>query len=226
MKFSKLGFNQNPGNTANGLVETFLNLAAQSNRAEIFRLIIENENLEKSLEGFFGETLLHQALYFSAVDVSKIILEYVKNKNPVRMVSALHVAAMNGLLDIYKYISERVVNQNPRTEKSRRTPLHSAVDGGHLELCKYIIEVNGGANLGDSTGNTPLHYAIQCSGRKEIAKMIVEKAVNKNPENHLGVTPLHLAGRYDNFDVAQIIIRSEGLSWSAVKSRSGFDRNM
>ena len=121
------------------------------------------------MEAFVGESLLHQALYFSAVDVSKIILEYVRNKNPVRMVSALHVAAMNGLLEIYKYISERVVNQNPRTEKSRRTPLHSAVDSGHSELCKYIIEVNGGANLKDSIGNTPLHYAIQVGNWKQIA---------------------------------------------------------
>ena len=73
----KLGLNQNPGNTANGFGETLLDLAAQNNRAEIFRLIIEKENLEKSLEGFVGESLLHQALYFSAVDVSKIILEYI-----------------------------------------------------------------------------------------------------------------------------------------------------
>ena len=73
----KLGLNQNPGNTANGFGEALLDLAAQNNQAEIFSIIIENENLEKSLEGFVGESLLHQALYFSAVDVSKIILEYI-----------------------------------------------------------------------------------------------------------------------------------------------------
>ena len=43
----KLGLNQNPENTANGFGKTFLNLAAQNNRYEIFQLIIENENLEK-----------------------------------------------------------------------------------------------------------------------------------------------------------------------------------
>ena len=46
----KLGLNQNPGNAAKGFGETFLDLAAQNNQVEIFRLIIENENLEKDIK--------------------------------------------------------------------------------------------------------------------------------------------------------------------------------
>ena len=45
----KLGLNQNPGNTAKGFGETFLDLAAQNNRYEIFQFIIKNENLETGM---------------------------------------------------------------------------------------------------------------------------------------------------------------------------------
>jgi len=116
-----------------------------------------------------SETPLHRAARGGWLDICRLIIDMVDNKNPVK-------SKENG------------------SPYPSCTPLHVAAEFGHIEVCQLIIDKvqdQSRLNLKDFLGETPLHKAIE-KGNYEIFRLIFYHVKEKNPSDNSGVTPLHL----------------------------------
>ena len=75
-----------------------------------------------------------------------------------KMMTPLHVAAMNGNVEICKLILNCVDDKNPKG-KYGYTPLFLAATNGHFEVCKMIIERVKDKNLSINGVTTPFRIA-------------------------------------------------------------------
>ena len=90
------------------------------------------------------ETVLHDAAFEGHLEICKLIVSEVDNKNPLdnQGRTPLHFAAMHGHSEIYKFIAERVDEKNP-VDNQGKTPLHEAIDNGHLHICRILLDILG-----------------------------------------------------------------------------------
>ena len=94
----------------------------------------------KSNEDFDGGmTPLHQAAIEGYLEIVKLLVSKVEDKNPFDSegFTPLHAAARQGNLVMYKFIAERVENKNP-ADGDGETPLSLATKKGHEEICRLI----------------------------------------------------------------------------------------
>ena len=91
----------------------------------------------------FGSTVLHEAAIEGHLEICKLIVSEVDDKNPLdnRGRTPLHLAAMHGRSEIYKFIAERVEEKNPPDYRGK-TPLHEAIANGHLlHFSKILMDI-------------------------------------------------------------------------------------
>ena len=84
-----------------------------------------------------GMTPLHMAAKNGHIEICKIILEKIVDKNPKDNSdwTPLHKAAGNGHVEVCKLILEKVADKNPHAHNGR-TPLHVSAGEGHFEVIK------------------------------------------------------------------------------------------
>ena len=128
-------------------------------------------------------------LYMKAVtegnlDICKIIIQKVDNKNPL-------IKRFGQSLD-------------------QQSPLHIAAQEGHVEICRLIISHVEDKNPKNDEGNTPLLSAATSNkpGSAEVYRLIMDEVDDKNPKNKWGYTPLHGAALYGNFEVSKLIVEN------------------
>ena len=82
-------------------------------------------------EIYEGSTPFHEAAGQGRLEMCKLIMEYIQDKNPEdnEHFTALHLAAQNGHLETCKLILDNVTNKNPG-DNDGFTPLHSAAQNG------------------------------------------------------------------------------------------------
>ena len=91
----------------------------------------------------FGSTVLHEAAIEGHLEICKLIVSEVNDKNPLdnQGRTPLHLAAMQGHFEIYKFIAERVDEKNPADNRGK-TPLHEAIKWGHLlHISKILMDI-------------------------------------------------------------------------------------
>merc|ERR1712029_847388 len=134
---------------------------------------------DKNPEDANGETPLHYAAQRGHVEVYRLIMNYVQDKNPASPqggFTPLHSAASGGHLGVCRLIMNSVKDKSPKTFGDEMTPLHFAAIQGHLETCRFIISQVQDKNPRDKNGNTPLHSAAGglFSTSLEICRLILE----------------------------------------------------
>ena len=104
-------------------------------------MIIKNVKDKNPRNHLVGTTPLHLAATRSHLEVCKLIIEFIENKNSQNKWNGtpLHEAAGYGHLQVCKLIIENIEDKNPKNNLGD-TPLHLAAKSGHFEVCKLIIE--------------------------------------------------------------------------------------
>ena len=107
---------------------TPLHVAATNNSLEICRFIVQNnQDYSKWAITTNGNTPLHNAAWRGHIEIYKIIMAKVKDKNPRDHLgrTPLHWAAMGGQFEMCKLILENVNDKTP-ADNNGKTPWHMA----------------------------------------------------------------------------------------------------
>ena len=116
------------------------------------------------------------------------------DRQPLKGITPLHWAAINGHLGIAKLL----LNNNDNAKASRTdtgdTPLHFAAGYGHTEAVKLLLDHNADVNAKcTDDGGTPLYIAA-FSGHTEAVKLLLDHNADVNAKRtDTGVTPLYTA---------------------------------
>ena len=146
-----------------------------------------------------GKTPLHEAAKNGHVEVVKIIMDSVADKNPKagNGKTPLHVASQNGHLEVCKVIIAQVSDKNPKCEMTE-TPLHEAAYLGHLEVCQLILNNIQDKNfLRDWDGRQHLENAAQ-NGHLEVCKLLMSCVEVENESSVARDTFNRVKGLYRN----------------------------
>ena len=121
-----------------------------------------------------GVTPLHLAASDGHLEVCKLIMEKLTDKNPgtAHEQTPFHWAARSGQLAVCKHMIENFSDKNPATETRGWTPLHWAAEYGHLNVCKLIMGYLVDKNPKDKFETPPLHFAAQKTLCAKIADRI------------------------------------------------------
>ena len=90
-----------------------------------------------------GLTVLHVAAIEGHLEICKLIVSEVDDKNPLdnQGRTPLHYASIYGHSEIYKFIAERVEEKNP-PDNQGKTPLYMAIARGHLlHISKILMDI-------------------------------------------------------------------------------------
>ena len=128
-----------------------------------------------------GVTPLHLAASNGHLEVCKLIMERLDDKNPgtAFQQTPFHWAARDGQFEVCKHMIENFPDKNPAAEASGWTPLHWAAKYGHLDVCKLIIDYLVDKNPKDKHGTTPLHFAAQKS-HLEVCRLFLDNITDTN----------------------------------------------
>ena len=118
---------------------TPMHRAAYYNQTDVIKYYLESSDIEEKspkhnysgLFRYYQREPIHSAAHQGHLEVVKIMLPYLKDKNPkdANMRTPLHVAAVYGHLDIVKLLAENNENDtNPHSSAfwNYDTPLHEA----------------------------------------------------------------------------------------------------
>ena len=130
------------------------------------------------------ELLTKIYLYSGHLEVCKLIMENITDKNPANTVTErnmdegetpFHFAAKKGHLAVCQLFLDNLSDKNPASKISGLTPLHHAAESGHLEVCKVIMEnvVDKNPMAPNWLYPTPLSRA-QDKGKKEVCQLFYD----------------------------------------------------
>ena len=192
---------KNPGKTSllNREGSTPLHWAAYNGHFGLCKFIIEgtgNENpgtikaitllgnppLKRYFPLFYyvrdGSSPLHFAAYNGHLEVCKLIMDNITDKNPTNMEgeTPFHFAAKKGQLAVCQFMLENLSDKNPR-DRVGITPLHHSAQYGHVELCKLIMENLVDKNPSCSCDDTPLSLATR-NKKSEVCRLFHENGIH------------------------------------------------
>ena len=188
---------KNPGKKSplNKEGRTPLHYAANNGNFKLCKLIIEgtaNKNpgtikdiplyrrnpLIRPIDSAEGSTPLHFAAQNGHLEVCKLIMDNITDKNPANVEGEMpfHFAAKKGQLAVCQFMLENLSDKNPR-DRDEVTPLHYAAEHGHVELCKLIMENLVDKNPSCSYNSTPLSLATD-NKKSEVCQLFHENGIH------------------------------------------------
>ena len=188
---------------------------------ELFNRIKEKTGLNEDSKNNRGNTAFHIAAANNQLNLCKVIIEKIKDKNPGcnNGRTPLHQAARKGHLKMCKLIMEKLQNKNPGCNIGI-TPLHEAAAGGHVNIYQLIYEKIAATGLrlrslkpvkkvdemnpGNNKGSTPLHVAAKY-GQLDVCEFLCLNLEEKSPKDEGGATPLHIAAKYGQFEICKLL---------------------
>ena len=159
---------------------------------------------------YTGYTALHFAAEHGYLDVAKLIIDRVEDKNPIdrHENTYLHFAARQDDIAVYKLFMNNT-EENLHENNLGWTPCHYAAAWGNLKVFEFILEhlvdKNPPTTKGPNLGLTPLHLAAQ-EGHVSICRVILKYVIEKNPQKEDGVTPLHSAACYGRLEACKLLL--------------------
>ena len=169
-------------------------ISAEAGNFQLYQFILGRSDVKNPVaKGDDLWTPLHEAAKRGYLDICRLIISTVDDKNPAcgNGFTPLHTAARHGYLEVCQAIMNEVQEKNPG-DNDGITPLHLAVCYGHLQVCQAIMNEIQDKNPRCNLGQTPVHIAAK-RGYLEICQAIMNEVQEKNPGDNDGITPLHLA---------------------------------
>ena len=138
---------------------------------ELFNSVKEKTGLKEDSKNNRGDTPFHTAAYKNHINLCKVIIEKLQDKNP------FHLAAKLGHLEVCKFLCLNLEDQNPKNEEGI-TPLHLAAEFGHLDVVKLLCSNLEEKNPKDYYDRTPLEEASSNRHWKIVLFLIAENNLN------------------------------------------------
>jgi ankyrin repeat protein len=154
-----------------------------------------------------NRTLLHDLTEQRHLEMCKLIIEKVEDKNPqdINGVTPYHIAAAVDDVKLCRILMENLIDKNPK-DHYNQTPLDKAAFCGSLEVCRLLMETCVDKNNIDDGLRTPLHLAAQ-NGHLEVVGLFMANIVDKNiMVNNGRRTPLLSAILGGRLNVCKLLI--------------------
>jgi ankyrin len=201
-----------------GWRHTPLHFAAQSERLEVVRLMLDLWPLGVRAENRDCATPLHLAAASGSLEVVRLFVD----RSPMglwagnlKLDTPLHVAARAGRPEVVKLLLERWPEGVSSKNEKWHTPLHLAAASGDIEAVKILVQRwRPGLMARDKAGCTPLHLAASMGSTTEVVRFLVEAWPGSMMAKNLDLeTPLHCAVQAGQRDVMGLLLElwPEGL---------------
>jgi ankyrin repeat protein len=169
---------------------------------EIAKLLCERGAKMAVSGGKFYDNLLHEAVATRDIRFVQLMLEHGANpnsqKNRLRPMSPLHLAANIGDIKKCKLLIEHKTDVNARTPDGA-TPLMFAMAWGHDEVCDYLL--SSGAEL-------DIHAACALGKTAEARRMLHDNPTLANDrDRRLHRTPLFWAAGRGHVPLVELLIQ-------------------
>lgn len=166
----------NINKSAQGLYDIPLILAIQSNRPEIFKLLLDN-GADPNAMRFSQTSPLYAAVNQNQIDFARLLLDHGAKNNitsPEHQ-SPLHQAASKNALDMVTLLLEDKYGFDINIQKPHNgdTPLHLAVNRGSLDMIKLLLSYGADDQAKNLREQTPLDIA-KSRGFQEIVDFLTE----------------------------------------------------
>jgi len=166
-------------------------------RPDIFRRMMKNSPEKNPVVSYRrNNTALHAAAWYGNLEISRWILDQVKDKNPrnyIGQTPLLEAAAGAGLAATVNCTRQATVIMT-KEQPPRRCEKPKGTNGQWNQVFKLIFDQldESEKNPTDMLGNTPLHMAAE-HGNIFICQLITSHLVNKAGSKCRGHTPLDFA---------------------------------
>ena len=156
-----------------------------------------------------GYSALHCAAEFGCLDVARLIINRIEDKNPIdsHKNTCLHYAARHYAVPVYKFFMNNAEENMPENFLGW-TPCHQAAYSGNLKVFELILKNHKDKNPPSNTGDlgvTPLHLAAQ-EGHVHVMLFILKYVSEKNPQKRDEITPLHMAAYRGQLEACKILM--------------------
>ncbi|KAL3115445.1 hypothetical protein niasHT_020118 [Heterodera trifolii] len=208
---------------------TLLDVAAQNDKTEVAKLLLEKGAIVPSADGTDSSVTIQfvtmnklspfwAVLLEEQTKLVEIMLNNGQNPNEhgifmrdeiKQTVSPLHFAAQMGNLELCKLLVAKGAKVNQKSKDKRGiVPLHIACARGHLPIVKFFLE-RGGADIevADSDGDTALVYAL-LKNKLDIGHYLITKGARADRTNKMGVSPLHIFVKVNNFALCKFLVEN------------------
>ena len=159
-----------------------------------------------------GYTLLHFSAEIGNLDLAKLIMNRIEDKNPIdsHKNTCLHFAARRGNIALYKFFMNNAEDNMPDNFMGLK-PYHVAAYCGNLKVFELVLKnlkhKNPPSTTGNNLGVTPLHYAAQ-QGHVNVILYILKYVSEKNPRKGDGITPLHAAAYKGHLEACKVLMQA------------------
>ena len=171
-------------NKLHGMKGTPLCAAIASNKIDIVRYFIQQEECDVNLADFDGEPPLCLAISKNRTDIAKVLIDFrgcnLNVEDPIQKKTALCIAICEGNREIVEYLLKAGCNVN-KISAHGTPPVHYAVTDSRLDLVELLV--NNGVSLLDcnNCGHNALHHSIYHEDVKctELLLHLIEKDEGK-----------------------------------------------
>jgi len=162
-------------NATNNRGKTALHLAAENNRLNIVRILLDHEALVHARSDG-GWTALHNAADKGHKHIASLLLKYNASINARTSsgMTALHWCARNGHIEMVKLLLEYDGVKRDCKDSFDSTPMLGAAQNGHIEIVKLLSPVDDGRILSPNARGA-------CKG---FQATVVDFGMEKRPMNH------------------------------------------
>ena len=162
-----------------GLCKLIIEGTAKKNPGTIKNIPLYGRNpIIRPIDSAEGTTPLHFAAQNGHLEVCKLIMDNITDKNPANVEGEkpFHFAAKKGQLAVCQFMLENLSDNNPRNQWAI-TPLHYAAQYGHVEVCKLIMENLVDKNPSSYHDHTPLSLAT-ANKKSEVCQLFYENGIH------------------------------------------------
>lgn len=166
-----------------------IQFAAKNGHTEIFKLLLEQENVDNSLH--YVTNALRDAVRKGSHEIIKFLLA-----RGLSVGDSLHTAVYfkSGDCTTVKILLDSGANVNS-LDNSNETPLHVAVKHADSSIVKMLLDAGANINIkGGHNGKPTIHYAVHRNSFetfKEKINILLNHGANLNETDNKGCTILH-----------------------------------
>jgi len=156
----------------------------------------------------FSSELVQAAANEDFDKVKAMIEEGADVNQQSRGVTVLHFAITKNRLDMVKYLVEKGANVN-YPNPTGEVPVQIAILNGVHDIVDYLLRVDAVDIFAKNPFNYNIMHVAAQKGDANAARILTERGFNKwNDINEYMDTPLHVALKYNNFEVAWLLVKN------------------
>ncbi|EAY06711.1 hypothetical protein TVAG_309980 [Trichomonas vaginalis G3] len=189
---------------------TLLSVATTYNNYEICKLLLENDEVCKTiinLRSNLDNPPLLYAVKNNYIEIAKLLIlrDADLNAKDLAGQTALQIVSIYNCKEIAGFLISNGANINEKEIKTKKSAIHFAAANNSVDVLNILI--TNGADVNDKAKEkaTPLYFAI-LSHHKEASKFLISHGADINFKGKYGITPLIFATRRNLKEIVELLI--------------------